>query len=148
MTLNCSTAFRTRLLGRESFNDIMGNGAIRIFTGDAAEQGTLLGVVSVNGQPFTPGSPSWGIPWVQIGTYMIPQEGLLLAFQPLASGIAGWFRVVGNAPDDGTMSLTVPRMDGSIATLPATAEMSWTDATVAFGQSYPLTSILFALPPL
>lgn len=152
MPLNCSSAFRARILGNESFNDIMGGGVIRIFSGvqpssaDQLEQGTLLGVATLNGGPWTAGAAANGIQWSQIGTWMMPVGQIVIV--PSFAGEAAWFRIVGNAPDDGGASYSLPRIDGSIGTVDAPKEMAWDALGIEMDKLYPFNTLIFALPPL
>jgi hypothetical protein len=154
MSLMCSTSFRTRILGRESFDDIIGGGCIRIFAGtqpanaDDPEQGTLLGVAALSGQTWVPGTTTAGIRWSQVGSWVQPTPGSLIAIAAIANGTAGWFRIIGNGADAGMSSLDLPRIDGSIGTPDAPAQMTWTDRGLLGGRIYPFASLLFALPPL
>lgn len=152
MPLNMSTALRTRILGRESFNDIMGGGCMRIFTGtqpsnaDQPEQGTLLGVATLNGAPWNAGFPANGIQWTQLGTWMQP-TGEIVVLGSYA-GNATWFRIVGNAPDNGGLTLSAPRIDGSIGVPGAGTQMIWDDTGIEPHELYPLNAVIFAFPPL
>lgn len=154
MALNCSTAFRTRILGSESFSDLLDDGCMRIFSGappanaDLPEQGALLGVVSVDAKAWRAGFPDWGLRWQQQGEFMLPLPTQAWAFRGIAAGTAGWFRLVGNAPDAGEASMSAIRIDGAIGTSLSPAEMTWGDRTVAPGTFYPLLSVYFALPPV
>lgn len=154
MSLMCSTAFRSRILGPESFDDIIGGGCIRIFEGtqpasaDDPEQGTLLGIAALSGQTWVPGTTTAGIRWVQVGSWVQPEPGAPIAIAVSAAGTAGWFRLVGNGADAGLSSLDLPRIDGSIGTPDAPSQMTWSDRALAAGRIYPFASLLFALPPL
>lgn len=152
MPLNMSTALRTRILGRESFNDIMGGGCIRVFSGappasaDQAEQGTLLGVATLNGAPWNAGFSANGVQWSQTGAWMLPVGKIVIA--ATATGNAGWFRIVSNPPDSGGASLGAARIDGAIGLAGSAAQMIWDDTGLAPGNLYPLDAVLFAFPPL
>lgn len=154
MTINCSTGFRTGILGPQSFNDLLGGGVVQIYTGpqpanaDAPVQGTLLGIVSVNAQPWTPGNPAAGITYSVSGIAAVPAYNEPLAFIAQASGVAGWFRIVGNAFDSGQASLLSPRIDGSIGNGSAPSDMVWSTTNIVIGRSYPLNTLMFVLPPL
>lgn len=153
MTINCSSAFRQRILGRESFGDLMNGGAIRVFSGaqpasaDQPEQGTLLGVVSVNGQPWTAGASGWGLHFDPLGPYMMQRATETWLLSCIANGTAGWFRIVANPPDNGQGSLTALRIDGAIGTPAAPSDMTWGNPAIVAGNSYPITNLFFAIPP-
>lgn len=154
MPLMCSTAFRSRILGRESFDDIIGGGCIRVFEGtqpasaDDPEQGTLLGVCALAGQTWVPGTTTAGIRWALAGSWAQPVVGSRLTIAATVSGNAGWFRIIGNAADPGGSALSLPRIDGSIGTADAPKEMTWSDRALVAGRVYPFSSLIFALPPL
>jgi hypothetical protein len=153
--INCSTGFRTALLSGSSFNDIMGGGVIKIFQGgqptsaDEAEQGTFMGYVTLNGLPWVAGNPNFGIQWGVQGIAAVPTQSPL-ALSCITSGAVGWFRIVGNAPDSGELSLTLPRIDGIIAQTGSTsvADMFWGNTTLTAGSSYPIQYLMFVFPPL
>jgi hypothetical protein len=62
----------------------------------------------------------------------------------LASGVAGWFRFVGNATDAGASSTTLPRLDGSVGTSGADLNMASTSVTV--GATTTIDSYSLTLP--
>lgn len=154
MALILSTAFREGILGRSSFDDLMNYGSIRIFSGpqpataDAAEQGTLLGVVTAGGGAWSAGSPDNGLIYTRNGLYLVNDATQQWLFTALASGTAGWFRVVGNAADTGGNDITACRIDGAIGGTSDGKEMQWDSTTLSAGQLYSLDSFLFTLPPI
>jgi hypothetical protein len=154
MTINCSTFFRTSILGPQSFNDILGGGVIRVFSGpqptnaDQAEQGTLLGLITLNGQSWTPGNPAWGITYSVSGVAAVPSSNVPLILTTTQSGTAGWFRIVGNAADNTQQSLLLPRIDGSIGNGSAPSDMVWASTTLTAGVAYQLDTLMFVLPPI
>lgn len=116
-----STGLASRLLDGQRFADIMFNGRIEVRTGappitaDDAPSGTVLGYITRDGLPWTAGAPTGGLQWSPNGRYLESQPGHRWVLTGVATGVAGHFRLVGNAPDDGDLSATAPRLDGSIS---------------------------------
>jgi len=148
MTIKFSTGLRNGMLNATGFTEAFDNGVMYIYSGsqptspDDAVQGTLLGIVTVDGGAFTPGSPTNGL------GFDAPASGVLSKaaaesweFDGIAAGTAGWFRLMGNAADALGASTTLPRMDGSIATYGADLNIS----NVAITASAPNTIDVFQL---
>lgn len=154
MTTKMSSGLRSRLLGVESFSGILGGGCIKVFTGtqpasaDQPEQGTLLGLITVDGHPWSDADTSYGTRWDRLNTFMGIPVSDAWRLAAVASGTAGWFRIVGGSPDGGAASQTAPRIDGSIGTTAAPGDMIWGDLDLVAGKSYPITDVFFVLPPL
>ena len=152
--LNLSTGLRSRLLGDEGLATLLLGGVIRIFSGpqpanaDMAEQGTLLGVVTLNAEAWQAGHLSNGLTLDHVGLYVVKPYTARWMFTARATGNAGWFRYVANAPDAGITSITAVRMDGQIGTTTSPKEMIWDSPAVEQGTSYPIDSFIFTLPPL
>lgn len=123
MALNMSTGFVAGILGPSSFDQIFHDGAIEIRSGaqpataDAAASGHLLGRITNNGGAWVPGVPANGIRWIRSGRYAFASPSQAWALMGLASGTAGWFRMVANQYDDGGDSTLAPRIDGAIGLL-------------------------------
>lgn len=120
MSVNISNGFG-RILGNESFADVFAYGAIEVRTGpapataDDAATGTLLGRVTVGGGAWSAGSPGNGLLFQHTGGKFVTKDpAQRWFFQGIATGTAGWCRLVGNAPDDGLLSYIAPRMDGNV----------------------------------
>lgn len=153
MALNLSTGFRTALLAGTSWKEQFDGGVIYIYTGaqpdtaDLAATGTLLGTISISAGEWTAGLPGNGLVYEQSGLYMQKPDVAYWYLKTVAAGVAGWFRVVGNAPDSGD-SVTSPRIDGLVGTSEEPAEMVWDATTLASGATYRLDSFLFTFPPI
>ncbi|MGC1549375.1 MAG: hypothetical protein WA777_12670 [Rhodanobacter sp.] len=153
MALNLSTAFKQQILGAQSFAEIFMNSAIRVFTGvqpasaDLAETGTLLGVITNNGDPWAAGQPSNGLQFQLQGSSMAIALGQAWRLNAALSGTAGWFRIVANGIDGGGNSLTNARIDGAIGTTATPAEMILAQPLLTANVQYPLNAFVFALPP-
>ena len=123
MAVRLSTGFRNLILGDDSFRTIFDFGVIHVYTGaqpvsaDNAVSGTLLGKVTVDGEPFTFGSPDNGLQFAAPEDGIISKvEGDLWQLIGEANGNAGWGRLMGNALDALGSSETLPRIDFSIGT--------------------------------
>ena len=90
------------------------NAVIAVYTGvqptnaDAAESGTLLGYITVEGGAFTPGSPTNGLNWdAAVGGVCAKPSATEWAIIPVASGTPGWARVYDNARTTGESAVAV-----------------------------------------
>ena len=160
MALNMSTGLAALLLGPHAFDDIFRDGAIEIRTGvqpanaDAAATGALLGRVTRDGGSWVAGAPANGLRWYRDGRFALTHPDQRWVLTGLDSGIAGWFRIVGNAYDSGGASLSLPRIDGAVAAIPADddppgdAQIFLLTTSLSPAISQPFDSVWFALPPL
>ena len=109
--------------GANGMKGIFKDAVIDVYTGgqpataNAAPTGTFLGRVTLNAGAFTEGVATNGL------EFDPPSAGELLKaaaetwqLKGVAAGVAGWFRLRGNAVDDGSLSTTLPRLDGSVGT--------------------------------
>lgn len=141
-----STGFASRKIGPEAFEAIFYNGVIEIRTGpqpvnaDAAATGTLVARITRDGGVFTPGSPTNGLRFVRNGRIAFKDPDHDWRVAGVATGIAGWFRLKGNALDANGVSLSLPRIDGSVGLLDAVAETQLYLPTVAMTAA---TTIVF-----
>jgi hypothetical protein len=150
MTIRLSTGLRNAMVGSVGFAGALGGGVIEIRSGtqpttaDSPATGVLLGIVTVDGLAFTPGLPANGL------TLSAPADGRVTKntdpwrFVGLETGVAGWFRHVGNALDSGGASTTLPRMDGSIGT--SGADMNLSNISVTDGVPATVDVYAFSLP--
>lgn len=162
MALNMSTGFVAGILGPSSFDQIFQDGAIEIRSGsqpanaDAPVTGDLLARITQAGGAWLAGSPSSGLRWFRSGRYAFASPDQSWQLVGLATGEAGWFRMVGNAFDDGGSSTTAPRIDGAIGLLPDLDTPSVSDIqlylptlTIAPGSSMQIgEAVWFTFPPL
>lgn len=150
MTLRLSTGMRNRMAGQDGFSAIFEAGIIEVYTGaqpataDAAPTGTMLGVVTTNGGPFTPGDATNGLLWAAPANAGVNKAADLWRFTGLTTGTAGWFRLKGNALDAGGVSTLAPRMDGSIAT--SGADLNLSNTSVALGSPNTIDVFQLTLP--
>ena len=129
MTVRLSTQLRTNLAGSTGFAATFANGVIEIRTGsqpvtaDAAVTGTLLGTVTLNSGAFADGVATNGLTFAAAAAGAVSKSGVW-SFNGIAVGVAGWFRLRGNAADAGGVSTVLPRLDGSVATSGADLNLS------------------------
>lgn len=146
MSIQLSTGLRNGMLNATGFKEAFTDGVIYVYTGpqptnaDAAVQGTLLGKITVNGGSFSFDSATNGL------EFDAPSGGVISKaaaenwqMTAIATGTAGWFRLMGNASDSLGSSTTLPRFDGSVATSGGDLNLS----TVAIVAGAPLTIDVF-----
>lgn len=97
------------------------NGVMAIYTGsqpasaDAAETGTLLCLITKDGEAFTAGNPTNGLNFGSVSNNVVSKsEGETWSGKVLVDGVAGWFRFYDNNHVTGA-STTANRFDGSIS---------------------------------
>lgn len=90
------------------------NAVIAVYSGvqptnaDAAESGTLLGYITVDGGSFTPGTPINGLNWdAASGGICAKPSATEWAIIPIASGTPGYARVYANDMTTGSSSTAV-----------------------------------------
>ena len=138
MAIRLSTGLANALAGGGagdgSLKDILANAVIGVFTGgqplngDAAEIGTLLGYLTVNGGAFTPGAATNGLNWDAAADGINAKPSAEeWAIVPIASGTAGWLRVYDNARVTG-LSTTAVRFDMSCGV--SSGDARWTPTNV------------------
>ena len=122
--------------GDGSFVDVFANAVIAVYTGkqpvnaDAAESGTLLGLITVDGGAFTGGIAANGLNWeaAVAGVCGKPSDEEW-AIIPDASGTAGWARLYDNAMTTGA-STTAVRIDMACGVGAGELRMSTTSLVV------------------
>ena len=122
--------------GDGSFVDVFANAVIAVYTGtqpanaDAAESGTLLGLITVDGGAFTGGIATNGLNWeaAVAGVSGKPNDEEW-AIIPDASGTAGWARLYNNAMTTGA-STTAVRIDMACGVGAGELRMSTTSLVV------------------
>lgn len=156
MAVNCSTGFRSRILGPSSFESIFNYGCIEVRTGaqpasaDLPPTGTLVGRITVGGGAWSAGSNTNGLRFVRTGVSV--QNDLAQAWRlaGVATGTAGWFRLRGNSPDGGDLSTTHCRVDGAIGLRDTVGDFQLYLPTLAMSASTAIAipSWWFNFPPL
>lgn len=161
MAVNVSTGFAERILGPQSFDAIFRDGSIEIRSGaqpasaDAAAIGTLLARITRNGGAWVAGQPDNGLRFARSGRYAAKDPTQTWTLVGLATGIAGWFRLVANAFDDDGESLSAPRVDGAIALLPdeqtpppADAQLFLPELAITSATRRDIGQWWYAIPPI
>lgn len=151
MAIRLSTGLRNGMLDDTGMKEAMADGIIEIYSGaqpanaDAAVQGTKLMEITVDAGSFTPGTATNGL---EFGD---PANGTVAKAAAetwrgvgLADGVAGWFRMKGNATDTGGISTTLPRIDGTIAK--TGGDMSISNVNIVTGQPNTVDVFQFTLP--
>lgn len=119
MTVRSSTGFVQRILGPSSFESIFLNGCIEVYSGeqpsssDLAATGALLGRITRSGGAWTEGSGANGLQFTRSGRFAYKHPAHEWRLVGLATGVAGWWRLRGNAADSGA-SIDLPRIDGAV----------------------------------
>lgn len=150
MTVKLSTGLRNAMAGSTGFAGALANGVIHVYSGpqpvsaDAAPTGTLLGTITKDAGAFSPGTATNGLTFATPASGAVTKSNDVWKFIGLAAGTAGWFRHVGNATDDGSVSTTLPRLDGSIAAGAGDLRMSSIAITVGVPVTVDVYS--FAIP--
>ena len=151
MTVKLSTGLRNAMCGSAGFSSAFTNGVIEVRTGsqpssaDGPAGGTLLGTVTLNSLPFVPGEPGNGLTFAAATAGAVSKSGVW-SFNGIAAGTAGWFRMKGNAADDGAGSQTLARLDGSIST--SGADLNLSNTSIAIGAPNTIDSFVFTIPAL
>ena len=117
LSTGCANAFAGGGSSDGSFKDVFTNAVIGVYTGtqpasaDAAESGTLLGYITVNGGAFTPGSPTNGLTWDDaVNGSCAKPTATEWSIIPAATGTVGWARIYANDRTLGE-STTAVRID-------------------------------------
>lgn len=150
MTVKLSTGFRNTLLNNQGFSEIFSAGVIAVYSGaqpasaDDAPTGTLLGYITKDGAAFVPGSPTNGLNWGAAAGGVIGKNTDNWRLTGAAAGTAGWFRLMGNAADNGLASTTLPRIDGAVAT--SGGDINLTSLSIGIGSVTTIDTFTYAIP--
>ena len=123
MAVKQSTGFASQILGPRSFDQIFDGGCIEIRSGaqpdsaDLAATGALLARITRDGLPWAPGNGVNGLRYARDGRFAVRAYTDRWRLSGIATGVAGWFRLVGRSHVDGD-SLTEARIDGVILMSP------------------------------
>lgn len=134
MTVRLSTGLRNKMLDggvSGGFKGALALGFINIYSGpqplsaDTGATGTLLGTVSVDasGVGLTFGAAAAGV--------IAKASAETWKFLGAAAGTAGWFRFYAAGGNPATLSTSEARLDGSVATSGADANLSNISITVS-----------------
>ena len=148
MTTRLSTGLRNAICGSTGFVGALDRGIIEVRTGtqpasaDAAVSGTLLGIITLNGGAFTPGTSTNGLTFAAATAGAVVKSGTW-SFTALANGTAGWARFKGNALDDNSESTTLARLDMAVAVTGADLDMR---TAIKTGEVTTLDNFSFTVP--
>jgi len=151
MSVQLSTGLRNGMLNATGFTEAFTNAVMYIYSGpqpltaDAAVQGTLLGIVTKTAGAFTFGTSSNGLNFAAPAAGAISKDSNAWQTVWATAGIAGWFRLMGNASDALGTSTTLPRLDGSVATVGGDLNLSTVNAVVSAPAT--IDVFTFTLPP-
>lgn len=156
MTVRTSTGFVSRILGPYAFDTVFHNGCIEVYEGpqpataDLAATGVLLARITRDGLAWTPGGSSGGLQFERSGRYAYKAYGHTWRLKGLATGTAGWWRLLPNAYDHGAADMALPRIDGAVRLADSEADGSLTLNTLSIT---PATDISidhwwYGMPPL
>lgn len=150
MTLQVSNKTKSQLAA--AFVATFTGGRIEVYTGaqpefaDDAPSGTLLGTITTNGLPTS--NPAHGLVVEQSGPYAIKPIEAVWRLTAIASGTAGWFRLM-TEPDDGGPSYELARVDGAIGTTIGDGiEMVLPSTAITNGSIYTLDQFTYTIPPI
>lgn len=117
LSTGCVNALAGGGAGDGSFKDVFANAVVAVYTGvqpataDTAESGTLLGLITLNGDSFTGGVVTNGLNWdAAVGGVCSKPSAEEWAIVPIESGTAGWARLYDNSMTTGASSSAV-RLD-------------------------------------
>jgi hypothetical protein len=151
MALQVSVGFKTAFLA--AFKPTFDGGVIRLFTGapparaDMPETGTYLGAITRNGVPESL-RPYSGLEYFHNGPQVLHHPDMLFGFTAVATGEAGWARIVGPTLDDGGYSYVLPRMDCTVTAVGAGGNVTLPDTYVEAGVLITPISFFFTIPPI
>lgn len=156
MTDILSTGYVARRNAGESFASIFNNGSIEIRTGaqpanaDLPPTGTLIGRITRGGGLWAHGNPSNGLQFVAAGRYVTKHPDHIWRLVGQATGMAGWSRLVANPLDDGSLSDTLPRIDGAIGLVDASGniQMFMPDLAITASLNVVVPHYWRGVPPL
>lgn len=156
MTDMLSTGYVQRRNAGESFANIFHNGVIEIWSGlqpataDHAPTGSLLAKITRGGGLWVAGSPSNGLQFAAAGRYVTKHPDHLWRMVGQATGVAGWYRLLPNQADPGTLSITAARIDGAIGLIdvPGNFQMFMPDLAVTAVLNVAVPHYWRGTPPL
>ena len=152
MPLKLSTGLRTAMLDTNSFQDLMANGVLYLYTGaqpdpDAAATGTLLSKITVASGAFAHGTATNGLNFGAAAAASIAKStSEVWSGVGIASGTAGWFRFCANGTDSEPTDADTTRksFDGAVAT--SGAQLNMASTTITAGATNTIDTFVFNLP--
>lgn len=135
MGIKISSGAFESVLSTGSFKDTFTNGVLCIYSGtqpsnaDAAETGTLLAEVNVDGAVFTPGGATGLNFGAATGKSIAKDDTETWKGIFLEDGLMGWFRFYDNSKTTGASTSAI-RIDGSVGTSRTDIIVGTTTATL------------------
>lgn len=135
-----------------SLKEIFMDGVLRIYTGsapstaDAAVTGTLICEISVSSGTFAHGAFAYGLEFGSASSGVIAKSAseTWSGLGTGGGGTAGYFRLCGNPTDAGSLSTTLPRIQGTIGT--SGADLNMTSTTITSGATYTIDTFQLTIP--
>ncbi|RZL88830.1 MAG: hypothetical protein EOP82_21680 [Variovorax sp.] len=141
MTLKVSTGLRNAMLDTQSLKTALALGFIKLYSGavpataDAAVTGTLLTTISVN-------STGTGLSLATAAASgTIAKASEVWSGVNAATGTATYFRFIAATGDDGTLSTTQKRLQGTVGTSGADLNLSSVNLTATAVQTIDAANI-------
>lgn len=153
MTLRVSTKFKALILGPTAFETIFNGGCILVYSGaqpasaDAAATGTLLARITANGLPWSAGGSDGGLSFERSNGVVRKLAAQPWTLTAIATGTAGWFRMVGPLEDTGGQSYAAPRLDGVVGNT-SLAQLVLQNTALTSGDTRDIPQFLYSIPPL
>lgn len=153
MTVRVSSGFKQAILGPAAFETIFNGGRILLFSGaqpaspDLAATGVLLGEITADGLPWIANGVQGGLRFARSGMWVLKDPAQAWRLRMIATGTAGYFRLVGKGLDSLDDSTIATRIDGAIGAGGA-ADLVLADTHLVAGSSTPVQSFLYSISPL
>jgi len=153
--LQVSSGFKSKILGRQAFEDIFNGGAILIFSGtrpgtaDDAYPDAPVAMITQRGLPWTAIAGVNGINFKTYGPYVELDVGRQAQMTIFSAASARWFRLL--APNDSNNpSFTECRIDGDIGLKGSGSpqELQLDSLDIDPNTTIPFNSFLYTIPPL
>lgn len=146
---NMSSGLKNWLLATGSFSGAFDRGVIELYSGappasaDEPHAGTLLGKITTDGEPFTPGQINGGLRFLIIpqlaGATKFFGDSWVATFT--AAGVVGSWRLKTNVDDPNVQSFAHPRLDGVLGS--EANELYLPQTTVDVGDTVPIQLVFF-----
>lgn len=156
MAVVVSTGYASRILGPHSFPSIFQDGCMEIRTGaqpgsaDMPPTGALVGRITRDGGAWTAGSPANGLRFGLAVRFVAKAAGHAWQLRGLATGVAGWCRLLGNPYDAGEFSTDMPRIDGAVGLVSGAgdAQLRLPSLNITTDTLITIDQWWYAVPPL
>lgn len=136
-----------------SLKEIFKDGVLRIYSGtapataDAAITGSLLCEISVDSLAFVPGSFDNGLEFGDAVLGVIAKAtGETWSGVASGNGTATHYRLVGNATDSGSLSTTLPRIQGTVG-VGTSYDLNISSTSITIAETITISSFSYTLSP-